>query len=49
MLSKKKKTAMTVGITAITLLVVFPFVWMILLSFKTNSVKLSILVSMSFG
>jgi len=37
MLSKKKKAAMTVGITAITLLVVFPFVWMILLSFKTNS------------
>jgi len=37
MLSKKKKAAMTIGITAITLLVVFPFVWMIILSFKSNT------------
>jgi len=37
MQNKKKKAAMTIGITAITLLVVFPFAWMILLSFKSNA------------
>ncbi|MDD3338294.1 MAG: carbohydrate ABC transporter permease [Lachnospiraceae bacterium] len=37
MISKKKKTAMHVGTILITLMIVFPFIWMILLSFKTNS------------
>lgn len=37
MLSKKKKTAMYIAMALITGLVVFPFLWMILLSFKTSS------------
>lgn len=37
MLSKKKKVAMYIGITLITILVVFPFLWMVMLSFKSNS------------
>jgi raffinose/stachyose/melibiose transport system permease protein len=37
MVNKKKKTAMYIGMILITLLVVFPFIWMVLLSFKTNS------------
>lgn len=37
MVSKKKRTAMYVGSALITLLVVFPLLWMVLLSFKSNS------------
>ncbi|MCF0230103.1 MAG: carbohydrate ABC transporter permease [Parasporobacterium sp.] len=36
MINKKKKTAMYIGMTLITVLVVFPFLWMLMLSFKTN-------------
>lgn len=34
MVSRRKKTAMYIATALITLLVVFPFMWMILLSFK---------------
>ena len=37
MISKRKKTALIIGIAVITAIVVFPFVWMIILSFKTNT------------
>lgn len=37
MVNKKKKTVMYILMAVITLLVVFPFVWMLILSFKTNS------------
>lgn len=37
MISKNKKRAMNIGSTLITLLVVFPFAWMLLLSLKSNS------------
>ena len=37
MLSKRKKAGMYVLIAIITTLVVFPFIWMLVLSFKTNS------------
>lgn len=41
MLSKRKKTVMHILMGIITLMVVFPFVWMLILSFKTNSEILS--------
>lgn len=37
MISKNKKRAMNIGSALITLLVVFPFAWMLLLSLKSNS------------
>lgn len=37
MISKNKKMAMNIGSALITLLVVFPFAWMLLLSLKSNS------------
>ena len=37
MISKKKRMAMNIGSALITLLVVFPFAWMLLLSMKSNS------------
>lgn len=37
MVSRKKRMAMYVGSALITLLVVFPLLWMVLLSFKSNS------------
>lgn len=37
MISKNKKRAMNLGSALITLLVVFPFAWMLLLSLKSNS------------
>ena len=37
MISKRKKIALVIGIAVITAMVVFPFVWMIILSFKTNT------------
>lgn len=37
MLSKRKKAGMYVLIAIVTVLVVFPFIWMLILSFKTNS------------
>ncbi|RRD95934.1 carbohydrate ABC transporter permease [Clostridiales bacterium COT073_COT-073] len=37
MVKKKKKTAMYIGMILITLVVVFPFIWMVILSFKSNS------------
>ena len=37
MISKRKKTALIIGIAVITAIVVFPFLWMIILSFKTNT------------
>jgi len=37
MISKRKKIALITGIAIITVMVVFPFVWMIILSFKTNT------------
>lgn len=36
MISKKKKIGLYIGTALVTILVVFPFVWMILLSFKSN-------------
>ncbi len=41
MVNKKKKTGMYLLMAVITILVVFPFVWMLVLSFKTNSEILS--------
>ena len=41
MVNKKKRTVQYVLMAVITILVVFPFVWMLLLSFKTNSEILS--------
>ncbi len=41
MVNKRKKTGMYILMIVITLLVVFPFVWMLILSFKTNSEILS--------
>lgn len=41
MITRNKKIVMNIGIWAITLLVVFPFLWMLLLSFKTNGEILS--------
>ncbi len=37
MASKQKKTIQYILMTLVTLLVVFPFLWMLVLSFKTNS------------
>jgi len=37
MISKRKKIALIIGIAVITAMVVFPFMWMIILSFKTNT------------
>lgn len=37
MISKKKKIALYICISIVTLLVVFPFAWMIVLSFKNNT------------
>lgn len=37
MLSKKKKIGLYLGMVIVTLLVVFPFAWMIMLSFKDNT------------
>lgn len=37
MINKKKKTAMYIVMLLITLVIVFPFLWMILLSFKSSS------------
>lgn len=37
MISKKKRMAMNIGSALITILVVFPFAWMLLLSLKSNS------------
>ena len=37
MISKRKKIALIIGIIVITAMVVFPFAWMIILSFKTNT------------
>lgn len=37
MVNNKKKTTMYIGMILITLLVVFPFIWMVILSLKTNS------------
>ena len=37
MINKKKKIAMYIVMALITLIIVFPFIWMVLLSFKTNS------------
>lgn len=37
MISRKKRMAMNIGSALITLLVVFPFAWMLLLSLKSNS------------
>ncbi len=41
MVNKKKKTVMYIIMVIVTLLVVFPFAWMLMLSFKTNSEILS--------
>lgn len=41
MVNKKKKTGMYVLMALITALVVFPFIWMLILSFKSNSEILS--------
>lgn len=41
MLNKKKRTIMYIVMALVTLLVVFPFIWMLILSFKTNSEILS--------
>ena len=41
MINKRKKTTMYILMAIITVLVVFPFVWMLVLSFKTNSEILS--------
>lgn len=46
MVNKRKKIAMYVLMAVITILVVFPFIWMLLLSFKTNSEILSSPLSM---
>lgn len=37
MINKKKKTVMYIAMILITVLVMFPFLWMIILSFKTNA------------
>lgn len=37
MIGKKKKISMYIGMYFITAIVVFPFLWMVLLSFKSNS------------
>ena len=37
MINKRKKAGQYILMTVITLLVVFPFIWMLILSFKTNS------------
>lgn len=41
MINKKKKTGMYILMALITVLVVFPFIWMLILSFKSNSEILS--------
>lgn len=41
MVNKRKKTGMHLLMVIITLAVVFPFIWMLILSFKTNSEILS--------
>ena len=41
MINKKKKTAMYIVMILITVIVVFPLVWMLLLSFKSNAEILS--------
>ena len=37
MINKRKKAVRYILMVLITLLVVFPFLWMLVLSFKTNS------------
>ena len=37
MLSKKTKTVFYVLMALITLIMVFPFLWMLMMSFKSNS------------
>ena len=37
MINKKKKTAMYIAMILLTVLVMFPFLWMIILSFKTHA------------
>lgn len=37
MINSRKKAVMNIGSVLITLLVVFPFIWMVLLSFKSNT------------
>ena len=37
MIGKKKKTVMYILIIAITLIVVFPFIWMLILSFRSSA------------
>lgn len=46
MVNKRKKTAMYIVMILVTLLVVFPFLWMLVLSFKTNSEIMSTPLSM---
>ena len=41
MVSKRKKTVQYILMVFITFMVVFPFLWMLVLSFKTNSEILS--------
>lgn len=41
MVNKRKKAVQYILMVLITLLVVFPFLWMLVLSFKTNSEILS--------
>lgn len=41
MINKRKRTGMYVLMALSTVLVVFPFIWMLILSFKTNSEILS--------
>lgn len=41
MLNKKKRIIMYIVMALVTLLVVFPFIWMLILSFKTNAEILS--------
>lgn len=49
MINKKKKTALGIVMVLITLLVVFPFIWMLVLSLKTNSEILSNPLSLPKG
>ena len=38
MINKKKKIAMYIVMALITLIIVFPFIWMVLLSFKLTQI-----------
>jgi len=46
MINKRKKAGQYILMTVITLLVVFPFIWMLILSFKTNSEIMSLPLSL---